>query len=325
VTTVGLIGAGTIAHVHLPGWLALGYDVVVHSIDDQAPVITGRYGGRVAGSLDELIDAVDIVDVATPTDTHRAMVERAAAAGKHVVCEKPLAISVADAAAAIAACEAAGVRLFPAHVVRYFPAYAAMRAAVAGGRIGTPAVQRFFRIGSAPQRRWFREPARSGGIAMDQMIHDLDLARWTAGDVATVYATRVGDDAGEGPTTVQAVLRHHSGTVSHVHGVWGAETLGFHTGFSVAGPGGLLEHDSLRHPVLQFDGIAADDGDDGYLPPVDAATSPYTAELADFARAIRDDDDARVTARDGLEAVRIAAAVNRSLDEGRAIPLEDVR
>ncbi|WP_243064833.1 Gfo/Idh/MocA family protein [Humibacter sp. RRB41] len=318
-STVGLVGAGGIAQVHLPGWLDLGFDVVVHSIDGKARELTDRFGGRAVDSMDELLDAAQIVDVVTPTDTHRLIVERAAAAGKHVVCEKPLALTVADSAAMIAACSRAGVRLFPAHVVRYFHAYTAMQAAVAAGRVGTPAAQRFYRIGSAPKQPWFRDRARSGGLAMDQLIHDFDQARFSAGEVETVYATRTGDE-GAGPTTVQAILRHRSGTITHVNGVWGRPGLGFRYGFTVVGPDGLLEHDSLRYPVLQYDGLA--DADKGYLPPVDPASSPYTAELADFARAIRDGSPARVSAEDALEAVRIATAVNRSIDEHTEIALD---
>ena len=328
--TVGLIGAGGISQVHLSGWLSLGFSVLVYSIDGRAPALTARFGGRAVDSLDELLAGVDIVDVATPTDTHRQLTERAALAGKHVVCEKPMALTVEDCVAMISTCEAAGVRLFPAHVVRYFPAYAAMQASVHSGDIGEIAVQRFFRSGAAPTSPWFRQRARSGGIAMDQMIHDLDQARWSAGEVETVYATRGGDEDA-GPITVQAVLRHRSGALSHVNGVWGDPALTFSTGFSVAGVGGMLEHDSRRHEVLRYDGAPpADAGTDGaegpgYLPPVEAATSPYTAELADFARAIRDGGDARVSAADGLEAVRIARAVNRSIDEGREIALREER
>lgn len=322
-SVVGLIGAGGISHVHLPGWLALGFDAVVYSTDGQAPALTARYGGRAVGSLDELLDSADIVDVATPTETHRKLVERAAAAGKHVVCEKPLALTVADSVAMVAACERAGVRLFPAHVVRYFPAYAAARAAVADGRIGTPAVQRFFRIGTKPTTPWYLDRARSGGIAMDQMIHDFDQARWFAGDVDAVYATQVGDET-TSATTVQAVLRHRSGAISQVNGVWGDAALEFQTGFSVSGPGGLLEHDSLRYPVLDYRG-RSQATEASYLPPVDASASPYTAELADFVRAIRDGAPARVSAEDGVEAVRISAAVNRALMENTEISVEDIR
>jgi myo-inositol 2-dehydrogenase/D-chiro-inositol 1-dehydrogenase len=320
-STVGLLGAGGIAQAHLPGWLSLGFDVVVYSTDGEAPALVRRFGGRAVDSIDELFDVADIVDVVTPTDTHRSLVERAAEAGKHVVCEKPMALTVSDATAMIAACERAGVHLFPAHVVRYFPAYVTMQSAVAAGRVGNPAVQRFFRIGAAPKRQWFRDPRRSGGIAMDQMIHDFDQARWSAGDVKEVFATRAGDQA-KGPVTVQAILRHRSGTVTHVNGIWGNPGLGFRSGFSVAGAEGLLEHDSLRYSVLDYDGFTT--ADSSYLPPVDVTSSPYTAELADFARAIRDGGPARVTAEDAVEAIRIADAVNRSIDEHREIALEDL-
>lgn len=324
-SVVGLVGAGGIARMHLPGWLALGFDVVVHSIDGQAPALTRRFGGRATGSLEELLDAADIVDVATPTETHRVLVERAAAAGRHVVCEKPLALTVADSAAMAAACERAGVRLFPAHVVRYFPAYERLHSAVAAGRVAVPAVQRFYRIGARPRSDWYYDRARSGGIAMDQMIHDFDQARWVAGDVAAVFATESGD-ARDGATTVQAILQHRSGTITHVNGIWGDPALEFRTGFSVAGAGGLIEHDSLRHPVLDYRGRAEPKRDvPAYLPPVDPAAtlaSPYTAELADFAHAIRSASAARVAPEDGVEAVRIATAVNRSLAEGTEIALE---
>ncbi|GAB3794795.1 Gfo/Idh/MocA family oxidoreductase [Humibacter antri] len=322
-STVGLVGAGGISQVHLQGWLRLGFSVVVFSTDGKAGALTDLYGGRAVTSMSELLEAVEIVDIATPTSTHRELVEQAASAGKHVVCEKPLALTIPDCAAMIAACERAGVRLFPAHVVRYFPAYAATRESVANGRIGTPAVQRFFRIGAAPTSAWYRDRSRSGGIAMDQMIHDFDQARWSAGEVETVHATQRGDES-HGTLTVQAILRHRSGALSHVNGVWGGTALAFHTGFSVAGSGGMLEHDSLQHPVLRVNGPLLAEGA-GYLPPFDAAASPYTAELADFARAIRDGDEARVTAADGLEAVRIATAVNLSIDENAEIAMEDVR
>lgn len=324
-SVIGLVGAGGIARMHLPGWRALGFDVLVHSLDGLAPALAAQHGARAVDSLDELLAGCDIVDVAAPTEAHRELVERAAAAGKHVVCEKPLALTVADGAAMVAACERAGVRLFPAHVVRYFPAYAELHTAVASGRLGTPAVQRFFRIGAKPRMPWYYDRSRSGGIAMDQMIHDLDQARWIAGPVEAVYATEAGGQAGAA-TTVQAILRHRSGTITHVNGVWGDDALEFRTGFSVAGPSGLLEHDSRRHPVLDYRGRRpADDSGPDYLPPVDAAASPYTFELADFARAIRDGGPARVSAVDGVEAVRIASAVNRSLAEGAEIAVEESR
>lgn len=319
-TTVGLVGAGGISHVHLPGWLSLGYDVVVYSLDGLAPVITAQYGGEAVSSFDELLERSSIVDVCTPTYTHRELVESAAAAGKHVVCEKPLALTVADCEAMIDACERAGVRLFPGHVVRYFPAYTTLHDAVARGSLGDLAVLRFARMGAKPRQAWFFDTVLSGGIAVDQMIHDFDFARWVAGPITRVHAAQSGRVGTDEPVTVHAIMTHDSGAITHVNGVWGNSALPFRTTFEVAGTGGVAEHDSLDHPILTFRG-ATDAQETGYLPPVDPSASPYTAELADFAQAIANGSESRVTAQDGVEAVRLGCAVNESLRTGLPITL----
>src|SRR5262245_6421202 len=94
---VGLVGAGGISHCHLPHLLSLGAAVVVYS-EAGARELVAAYGGTVAGSLDELLGQVEIVDIATPTHTHAAVARRALAAGKDVICEKPLARTEAEAA-----------------------------------------------------------------------------------------------------------------------------------------------------------------------------------------------------------------------------------
>lgn len=323
MTTIGLLGAGGIAHTHLPGWLAQGFTVVIFSVDGQAPALAAKYGGRAVSSLEALLDTADIVDICTPTFTHRELAEQAAAAGKHIVCEKPLALTVADTEAIIAACDRAGVRLFPAHVVRYFPAYAAASEAIRNGRIGAPAIQRFARISTAPRQPWFSSDELSGGIAMDQMIHDFDYARWIAGPVQHVFATRVDGQSAPGESTVHAIMTHRSGTLSHVHGVWGAPDTRFQSSFTLSGVDGVLEHDSLA-PTSMSIAVNISTTVSGYLPPVAAGESPYTAELRDFARAIEEDAPARVTPNDGLEAVRIAAAVNQSIATRSTITIEEL-
>ena len=90
-----------------------------------------EFGATAAGSLHDAISGADAVDICTPTDTHHDIALAAVAAGAHVLCEKPLALGAADAEEMADAADAAGVRLYPGHVVRYFPAYARLRAAVA--------------------------------------------------------------------------------------------------------------------------------------------------------------------------------------------------
>lgn len=318
MTTVGLIGAGGIAGVHIAGWLRLEVDVIVHSLVG-APELVARHGGQVAASLDDLLDRCDVVDICTPTYTHRALVEAAAAAGRDVVCEKPFALTVEDTEAMIATCAAAGVGLFPAHVVRFFPEHAVAHDAVERGTLGTVAVQRYDRQGALPVAPWFLDEALSGGIVMDLMLHDIDFARWNAGPVASLRAVRSVPDP-SGTVAAQVVLTHASGSVSSIGGVWSARPVAFRTRFEVAGTGGVLRYDSAVNPTTWVNGGAAA-GADGYAPRAAIGESPYQTELREFLAAFQGGPQPRVTAADGLEAVRLADAARRSLASGEAVTL----
>jgi predicted dehydrogenase len=321
--TVGLVGAGGIANSHLPAWLALGVDVVVFSLDGAAPALVERHGGgRVVDSYAELLAASDAVDICTPTFTHRDLVIEAAAAGKDVVCEKPLALTEADTTEMIEACDRAGVQLYPAHVVRFFPEYVAMHDAISDGEIGRLAVQRFLRAGSAPAAPWFSQKELSGGLVMDQMIHDLDFARWNAGEVTQVYATEspsLRKDGTPEPLTAQVILTHESGTVSYVNGVWSRDPIAFQTRFEVAGDAGLLQHDSLGNPPIAFNGSTEEVS--GFQPSTPFGESPYLTELREFYQAFLGGPTPRVGAADGLAAVALAAAALRSIETAAPVTL----
>ncbi|WP_411130442.1 Gfo/Idh/MocA family protein [Streptomyces sp. x-19] len=338
---IGLLGAGAIARSHLDGWLELGATVSVHSRGDSAERLAAEYAALghdvTATTLDELLARCRAVDICTPTATHKELARTAIAAGKHVVCEKPLALTVEDAQEIVAAAEAAGVRLQPAHVVRYFPAYAAMRQAVHQRELGDLAVLRFTRSSARPRwAPWLGDPAQSGGVIMDFMLHDLDIARWVAGDVVRVHALTRGTErladaqAGHGtdaPAEVVAatvVLTHASGALTHVAGLWGLPDQPFRTTFHIAGSDGVLRHDSAAAPGFRItaqDARAAHDG----IPSTPMAESPYLSQLREFAAAW---DDAtvtpRVAAQDGIEAVRLARAAIESSRTGHAVELKEV-
>ncbi|SDS51398.1 Gfo/Idh/MocA family protein [Jiangella sp. DSM 45060] len=313
--TVAVIGAGGVAQVHVPAWQELGVRLRVFS-EQYGDGLRDRLGPDViAGSLAEALDGADVVDVCTPTHTHAEIVRAAAAAGCDVVCEKPLALTSELATQLIADCESAGVGLYPAHVVRYFPEYAVMQRHVAAGGVGRIAVQRFSRSGARPRAAWFADAALSGGIVMDQMIHDLDLARWTAGPVRQVFARSVETDE---VVSAQVVLTHENEALSYVSGAWMPPGSRFRTWFEVAGSDGLVHHDSARQASLTFDGGAGNDGR-GLLPPRSFTESPYTTELREFLAACTGGPAPRVSAADGLEAVRLAEAANLSMRTGTAV------
>ncbi|THC43453.1 Gfo/Idh/MocA family oxidoreductase [Streptomyces sp. A1499] len=330
---IGMLGAGGIARAHLPGWLALGARVSVYTVDGSARKLAAEYAESghdvtAADDLGGLLAGVTAVDVCTPTPTHRELALAAVAAGRHVVCEKPLALTAREAEEIAAAAVASGVRLHPAHVVRYFPAYAALRTAVARGDLGELAVLRFTRGGARPQwAPWFGDPAQSGGVIMDLMIHDIDIARWLAGDVIRVHArTRGVEHATRTPAevvTATAVLTHASGAVSHVNGLWGLPDQRFRTTFRVAGADGLLHHDSTAVPGFRITAQGMRAANEG-IPTSPMTESPFLAELRDFVASWRPGGpEPRVSTRDGVEAVRIAEAAVESSRTGRVIEIEE--
>lgn len=327
---VGIVGAGFMGTTHAAGWAETDAEIVGFAAETatEAEPLALAYGARVFPELQALIDAVDVVDVCTPTHLHHPIVLQAAAAGKHIICEKPLARHVAEAQEMVRACREAGVQLLVAHVVRFFPEYALAQAQVAGGAIGRPGVLRLTRGSYRPKKpvgNWFLDEAKSGGILMDLMIHDFDYARWIAGEVESVFARRVTATHPDAPVDYGlAILRHRSGALTHVAGAWAYPPPTFRTGLEIAGDQGLIQFDSdMTAPItnlLRRDGGA--DAPDVALPPSPTSESPYTTQIKEFYNALQGDGPSRVTAEDGLAAVQIAIAAMESVTSGKAVPLE---
>jgi myo-inositol 2-dehydrogenase/D-chiro-inositol 1-dehydrogenase len=317
---VGIVGTGGISRAHLPGWRALG--AALHCTSREgAEAFAAESGAQVHASLDELLAAVDVVDVCTPTPEHPAIVRAALDAGRDVVCEKPLALTGEEARELVAHAERIGRRLFPAHVVRYFPQYAAAKRAIDTGAIGTPAVLRFERTGALPDRDWYADEALSGGIVMDQMIHDIDQALWLAGDVENVHARQHVAASDPAVRTAHVVLTHRSGALSHCRGFWGPAGTQFRYTFDLAGDRGRLRYDSAGDAGIAFDEVASarQAAGDGFLPDVSTMEDPSAAEIVEFARALAVGGPTRVEAADGARAVEVSRAALDSLRTGRSI------
>ena len=274
-----------------------------------------------------MLPAVDVVDICSPTHLHYEMALKAAATGKHVVCEKPLARTTEQAQEMVAACQKAGVQLLVAHVVRFFPEYALARAAVAEGQIGRPAVIRLHRGSYRPKKpagNWFLDEAKSGGILMDLMIHDYDYACWVAGDVESVSARRVTEHHPDAPVDYGLViLSHRSGALSHISGAWAYPPPTFRTKLEIAGDRGLIEFDSDSTAPIQNLILKTNDGaPDVGLPSSPVSESPYTTQIKEFYEALANGETPRVRATDGLVAVQIAEAALQSAHSGQPVKLQ---
>lgn len=317
---VGMIGAGGVSHSHAPHWVALGADVSVYALVGGGE-LARRYGLTEVGALEQLLLTTDVIDICTPTVTHRELALAAIGAGKSVLCEKPLGRTVEDAKVIAAAARAANVQVYPAHVVRFFPEYAAMHVAVEQGKIGQPAVLRFSRGGEGATSDWFFDEAQSGGIILDQMIHDLDQARWTAGEVAQVYAVQNPPTVnGRIPrnVVVHVTLTHLSEAISHIQGIWGPRGMEFRTSFDVAGDAGVLRFDSSASGTVA-ENLCTPEIGTSYLPPESAEESPYLTQLREMALAFQGGPTPRVSLDDGIIAVALAEAAQESIATGSAV------
>jgi predicted dehydrogenase len=323
--TVGLIGAGNISHVHVAAWKALGARVLVYSLEG-AEELAEQYGLEVVASLDGCLAEAEFVDIVTPSATHKEITLAAIKAGKNVICEKPLTLTAADAHEVIDAARAAGVRLYPAHVVRFFPAYKATYDAIQAGRIGEVAVARFYRQASSPAGAgWYRDVAHSGGVIMDLMVHDLDQARWLCGEVTTVYAVQNPPTVdGISPVNVAAhvTLTHETGAISHCRATWGATGTTFQTGFQVAGSSGVLKFTSDGDIGYKEELQNGGAGGDLLIPASTLGESPYLTQLRELAVGLRGGPEPRVLASDGATAVYLAEAARASMESGQPIDMK---
>jgi predicted dehydrogenase len=295
--------------------------------NQSAAELSRTYGGRVFPDLPGLLAEVDVVDICTPTHLHHEMALAAAAAGKAIICEKPLARTLNQAQEIIAACKEAGVKLLVAHVVRFFPEYALAKAQVDAGEIGQPAVLRLRRGAFQPKKEednWFIDLSKSGGVILDMMIHDFDYARWVAGEVSSVFAKRLRANHPEAPVDhALVILTHENGAISHVEGSWAYPPPLFRTAIEIAGSNGWIQTDSEQHAAVKvFEHRRGDDAPDVPQPGSPLAEDPYTTQIRSFYDSLADDAPIAVGGHEGLAALQIALAAIESVETGQVIQLE---
>ena len=317
----GVIGAGGMGSTHARGWAkAEGFTLAAIADVDfpKAEALASKHGASAFGSVEALFaSGVDVVSICLPSDLHRGITEQALAAGCHVMCEKPMALSATDCTAMIAAAKAAGKLLSVAQVVRFFPEFANAHSLVKNGGVGKPTVIRTRRGGGFPGwSSWFGDEAQSGGILFDLAVHDIDWLLWTFGPVERVYAKGLTERGYAQLDHALITLRHTSGAISHTEVTW-ADPKGGGATFEIAGDAGLLSHDSRKEVSLSFRTEARI----GTGRPLIPSDDPYDKQIAAFARAITSGAPLAVTAEEARDAVAVAAAARESLKTGRAITL----
>lgn len=327
---VVVVGAGTMGTVHAEAYQRMTQARLVAVVDireDVGTALADRYGARHYLRLEDALlqEDVQVVDVCVPTHLHRGYVEQAARAKKHVICEKPIALTAEDANAMMEVCAREGVRLLIGHVVRFFPEYQRAHHLVQSGAVGPVGTVRTFRGGAFPiaWNDWYASADKSGTLITDLCIHDFDFLRWTFGEVARVYAKSLWKQAFNRMDHALVSLRFSSGVIAHVEGTWAAPS-GFRTAFEIAGTGGIIQHASDEATSIHTDLRASESGTTGVaVPESPLVKSPYQVELEHFIDCLITGHTPLVTAEDAYEALRISLAALQSVQTGEPVFLRE--
>ena len=262
-------------------------------------------------------DDVDAVDICTPNALHAPIAVAAAAAGKHVLVEKPIACTVAEADEMLAAARAAGVLMMTAHNLRFFAPFVAARETVAAGAIGTVTAVRaaFGHAGPrawSPTSDWFFDPVQAGGGALlDLGIHMADLVRAVVADEVTEVAAMLTGQPDQCEDAAVVLLRFASGATGTLHASWIARPGPDHQ-LTVFGTAGTLHLDA-RTPLTLLPGEG--EATRVPLPAADALVDPYAA----FVDAVTTGAPMPVTGEDGRAALAIVEAAYRAAAAGTTV------
>jgi predicted dehydrogenase len=222
---VGVVGLGFMGAMHAQAYSILPNAQVAAGVDrdkQRHKDFAAKYDAKTYPTIERMLTEadMDLVDVCLPTNMHRRAVEKAAAAGKHILCEKPIALTLRDADAMIAAVERAGVKFMVAHVLRFWPEYTVIKDIVSSGRLGRIRSLTASRLSPPPAwgwKNWFLQPKLSGGAVVDLHIHDLDQFAWLAGPPKTIFAGGLMNESGA-MQSVWTTCTHADGIVSFAQG-----------------------------------------------------------------------------------------------------------
>jgi predicted dehydrogenase len=338
---IGIVGLGFMAATHIrayqktPGSLLASFcspsgrhldgdfTNVAGNIATGDPLKVDMASIRACRKIEELIEdpAIDLIDICTPTTTHKDLAIAALRAGKHVLCEKPLARTSAEALEIErAAANAKGI-LMPAMCLRFWPEWAWVQERIRSGEYGRVLAARFRRVAEPPAwgAKHFGNGAMSGGALLDLHVHDTDFVQFAFGRPKSVFSRGYTKHTG----AVDHVVTQYDvegGAIVHAEGSWAmTKGFGFNMSYTINFERATADYDIARGAdALKLAGegetarVVKCEGPDGY--------AAQAAHLLDRINAGA--KSAAVTAADGRASVEICEAEERSVRSGR---VEEVR
>lgn len=327
------LGIVSFAHIHaeayahhlstMPGVKFVG---IADSDTVRGHAAAQRYNVRFFPSYHALLDeGLDGVVICSENVRHRPLVELAAAAGVHILCEKPLATTLADGRSILEACEAAGVILMTAFPMRFSAPILEVKALLDQGGLGRVLACNCTNQGQMPKRYrdWFVDKELSGGGSVfDHTVHLADLLRWYLGsEVVEVYAQTnhiMHRDAVEVETGGLLMLTFADGTFASIDCSW-SRPANYPTwgglGFDLIGEKGVVTVDAFRQNLTAYSNRDEHPAWLAWL------SDPDRAMIGEFTAAIREQRAPGVTGYDGYRAIEVALAAYRSAESGQPVKL----
>ena len=330
---IAILGAGFMGGTHARAFQKVpGVEIAAiyaHS-DKRAGPLAQELGTVYTNDIDAILrdESIEAIDNCLPTPEHRPLTEAALAAGKHVLLEKPIALTDADAAALVAAGEASDQVFMMAHVLRFWPEYVELHKRASNGSLGE------LRSGLAYRRQpfpaWSELFARSdltGGAVIDMMIHDIDALNWVFGIPLSVTANGIRNPRSNGWDQVQILIDYGAASAVVDGGMMMPETYPFSSTLQVLGSEGFVEYDFRAggRSVEEAGGT-----NELLLFPNEGSPSkveveqidPYLAEIQYFIDCIRDGKPAsRAAPADARVALDTALAARESMESNRTVTL----
>jgi 1,5-anhydro-D-fructose reductase (1,5-anhydro-D-mannitol-forming) len=315
-----LVGASTIAAQHMIRAMRTQGDVVAVVGGDAARVAAyaAQHGIAAHGTdMRPLLGSVDAVYVSSTNEKHLPQAMAAIGAGKHVLCEKPLAMTVADAAALVRAAAAAGVTFATNHHLRCSGSHRTVRDLIARGAIGRVLSLRLFHAVYLPAnlQGWrINDAGAGGGVIPDITVHDADVARFLLGeDPVSVVALAAASGMGEGvEDSAMSVWAMPGGAMVQSHESFTHPFAG--SGLEVHGTEGSIVARGVmtQHPVGEVELVTAAGRQAVSFPAHDL----YDQAVADFAAAVQGKGRPAADGWDGVKSLAVALAVRKAAETG---------
>jgi myo-inositol 2-dehydrogenase/D-chiro-inositol 1-dehydrogenase len=332
---IGVIGAGRIGKIHAENIAYFMHQARLKAVADVnlTPAIEAWAKGlgvkTVTPDPDAILNDPEIqaVIICSSTDTHSDFVIKAARAGKHIFCEKPVDLTVEKVLAALDAVKRAGVKLQVGFNRRFDHNFRQVRELVKSGAIGEPHIVKVTSRDPAPPPPSY--VAGSGGMFLDMSIHDFDMARFQAGsevvEVSAMGAVLVDEGIGKAGDIDTAVvtLRFANGALGVIDNSREA-VYGYDQRLEVFGSKGAAIAENDRPSTVRLESKTAVASDKPLWFFLERYKEAFISEMQAFMDALAEDKPVPVTGEDGLRNLYVALAANRSLKEGRAVKVAEI-